>query len=182
MAGTVLGGAMATATATASSGSMAATKSVKAATAAPAPGAIVVYSPQKNSIHGTITITGAIGDYGTSTAVNKAGKPAQSGGYVKITLQKGAFEINTTAFNTQAAKVQPTIDDATCSASASATGPATIFNGTGLYKGIAGTLTITAFFGLISKTAKSGAHKGQCNGKPLNQYMVISGSGNVTFS
>jgi len=183
IAGTVLGGG--TTAAFASLAHVTAEHTARATratqTATPTAGAIVVYSPQKDSIHGTVTITGAIGDYGVSTAVNKAGKAVASGWYVKLQLKKGSFEVNTSAFNAQARKVQPTINDATCSASASATGPATIFNGTGLYQGITGTLTITALFGIVSPTAKSG--KGQCNGnaKPLSQYMVITGSGSVSF-
>lgn len=160
---------------------------VTAATAStPAGGPVQIYAPQNSDgIHGTIVITGAIGDYGTTLTINRFGKPAVNGNYVKVTLHKGTFEINSKAFNTKATNLQPTINKATCSAVGTLTGPVTLFDGTGLYKGIAGSINITGTFGFIGPLFKSGKDKGQCNlsnnAQPISQYTSITGAGTVSF-
>jgi len=158
---------------------------VAASSATPAGGAIQIYSPQINSIHGTIVITGAIGDYGKTTTINQNGKPESNGNFVKIVLHKGTFEINSTAFNAATKNLQPTVYASTCSAVGSATGVVTLLDGTGLYTGISGTVNITAAFGLIGPLFKSGKNKGQCNlsnsAQPISQYTLITGNGTVSF-
>ena len=77
------------------------------------------------------------------------------------------------------------INRATCSFQFSATGPVTLFNGTGLYKGIKGKVLITIRYGAVVSSYKSGPHKGQCNmsnnAPALAQYASITGPGTVTF-
>ena|ERR1700728_61550 len=153
---------------------------------APAGGTINVWAtPIGEGAKATIVITGAIGDYGTALTINKNGKVNPNGNYVKITLKKGTFEVNSTMLNAAANNLQPTNNSTTCSASGSATGPVTLFNGTGLYKGIAATLNVTETFAFIGPLIKSGSHKGQCNesnnAKALAQYGSIQGSGTVSF-
>jgi hypothetical protein len=46
-----------------------------------------------------IVITGAVGDYGTATTVNKNGQPDQTGDYSLIKLKDGTLEANLTSFN-----------------------------------------------------------------------------------
>jgi hypothetical protein len=151
----------------------------------PTGGAVQIYSPQSNGVHGTIVITGAIGDYGKTITINKNGKPDSNGDYVDIVLHKGTFEINSTAFNAETKNLQPTVYTATCSAVGSATGSVTVFNGTGLYKGISGTVNVIATFGFIGPLFKSGKNKGQCNlsnsAQPVSQYTLITGNGTVSF-
>jgi hypothetical protein len=151
----------------------------------PAGGAVQIYSPQINGIHGTIVITGAIGDYGKTTSINQNGKPDSNGNFVKIVLHKGTFEINSTAFNAETKNLQPTVYASTCSAVGSATGVVTLLDGTGLYAGISGTVNVTATFGFIGPLYKSGKNKGQCNlsnsAQPISQYTLITGSGTVSF-
>jgi hypothetical protein len=155
------------------------------ASSTPAGGSVQIYAPQSDSLHGTIVITGAIGDYGKTLTINSSGKAAANGNYVKITLHKGTFEINSATFNAMAQNVQPTVNQATCSAAATVAGPVTLFDGTGLYQGISGTVNITGTFGFIGPVFKSGKSKGQCNmsnnAQPISQYTLITGSGTVSF-
>jgi hypothetical protein len=85
-----------------------------------------------------ILITGAIGDYGTATSIDKNGKVDQNGNYVKIALKKGTFEIDSTVLNAKLNKAPGVFNKATCSFSFTGSGGVTLFNGTGLYKGISG--------------------------------------------
>ena len=130
-----------------------------------------------------ILITGAIGDYGTATSIDKNGKVDQNGNYVKIALKKGTFEIDSTALNAKLNKAPGVFNKTTCSFAFTGSGGVTFFNGTGLYKGISGTAEITLSFGGIGPRLTTGAHKGECNpshnAKPLSQYGAIIGTGTV---
>jgi hypothetical protein len=113
------------------------------------------------------------------------GKAVANGNYVKVTLHKGTFEINSATFNATTKNLQPTVNEATCSAVGTASGPVTLFDGTGLYQGITGTVNVTATFGFLGPLFKSGKSKGQCNmsnnAQPISQYTLITGSGTVSF-
>jgi hypothetical protein len=136
--------------------------------------------PVKKSV-----VTGAIGDFGTATSIDKSGKIDQNGNYVRVALKKGTFEIDSTALNAKLNKAPGVFNKTTCSFSFTGSGSVTFFNGTGLYKGITGTARITIDFGGIGPRLAAGAHKGQCNpshnAKPLSQYGVIIGTGVVGF-
>jgi hypothetical protein len=131
-------------------------------------------------------MTGAIGDYGNALTIDKNGTPDPNGNYVKVTLQKGGFEINSTTLNAKANKAQPTFDTATCSAALYVAGPLTLSNGTGLYSGIAGTLTVSETAAFILPRYTGGKNKGECNtsnsAQPVKQYASIIGTGTVSFS
>ncbi len=148
-------------------------------------GSVKLFATPSNGLHATILMTGAIGDYGNALTIDKAGASDPNGNYVKVTLQKGGFEINSTALNAKANKVQPTFDTATCSAWLSVAGPVTLFNGTGLYTGIVGTLGVTETAAFILPRNVSGKNKGACNtsdnAQPLKQYASIIGTGTVSF-
>jgi hypothetical protein len=154
---------------------------------APAGGKVNVFvTPSSaNGPKGTIVVTGAIGDFGKTLNVTKSGKPDANGAYVKITLQQGSFLVNATKLDAKTNHLQPTVNKATCSVSASGTGPVTLSNGAGLYAGISGTLQITVKFAFIGPRFSSGPHKGQCNesnnAPALAQYESITGSGTVSF-
>jgi hypothetical protein len=139
-----------------------------------------------NGEHGTILIIGAIGDWGTTLNVNANGTADPNGNYARVSLQKGTFLVNLTSFNAVANKVQPTFYGSSCSAVFSVKGPIGLSEGTGGYKGISGTLTITETYGFILPRYASGAHAGQCNtsnnAQPLAQHGDITGSGTVGFS
>jgi hypothetical protein len=156
------------------------------AASAPAGGPIKVFlTPSPTSPKSKITITGAIGDFGTSVSVNAAGKTTPNGHYQKVTLKQGGFWVNGTALGKATSKGKPVANKSNCSFSFGASAPVTLFNGTGLYTGISGTVKITLTFAGISPRFASGAHKGQCNfnaNKTLGQYESVAGAGNVTFS
>ena len=157
-----------------------------AGAAAPVGGTVHVFVTPGNGAGGTIVITGAIGDYGMTRNIDKNGKSDPNGNYGKVSLKKGAFEVDLTKLQTATNNLQPPVDRATCAGYASVTEPITIFDGTGLYKGIAGTIHITSTFAFVMPTYASGAKKGQCNesdsAEPLAQWVGISGSGAVHFS
>jgi hypothetical protein len=154
---------------------------------APAAGAMHLYAtPSSDGIHATILLTGAIGDHGEALSINKNGKVEANGNFVKITLKKGTFELNSTTLDARFKNAQPAADKATCSAQFSGTGPVSLFNGTGLYTDISGTLNITETFAFVGPLYKTGKHKGQCNesnsAQPLGVYSSITGTGTVKFS
>ena len=103
--------------------------------------------------------------------------------YVKIALKKGTFEIDSTVLNAKLNKAPGVFNKATCSFSFTGSGGVTLFNGTGLYKGISGSAEITLRFAGIGPRLTTGAHKGECNpnnnAKPLSQYGAIIGTGTV---
>jgi hypothetical protein len=158
-----------------------------AAPSTPAGGSVRFFVMPNGTGGGPIVITGAIGDYGHTLDINKNGTPdPNSGHYVKITLQRGTFEVNKTALDAKSSKVQPAFDLSTCSAAITATAPITLFDGTGLYAGIAGTLTATVIDGFILPRLTSGKSKGQCNesnnAQPVSEYAVVTGTGTVSFT
>jgi hypothetical protein len=149
----------------------------------PAGGSVKIFVTPGSSAAATILITGAIGDYGKTLTIDKSGKTDPNGNYVKITLQKGMFELDSTTLDAKANSTKPIFYKATCSAQLSATGPVTLFDGTGLYKGITGTLNIIETYAFISPLSTSGQNKGKCNlsTQPISQYSSITGSGTVSF-
>ncbi len=78
------------------------------------------------------------------------------------------------------------VDKATCSFTFIGTGPVTLFNGTGLYAGVSGTVNVTITFAGVSPFFASGPHKGTCNmsnnAPTFGQYSSITGVGTVKFS
>jgi hypothetical protein len=152
-----------------------------AASGSPAGGTIHVFVnvDVKSETVNPIVITGAIGDYGTATSVDKNGKVDPNGNYENIKLKKGTFWVNGTALTAKANRTTPSINPATCSLSLSVSGPTQLFKGTGLYKGIGGTVKITESFGAVFSRLPSGA----CNeaGNPLSQGGSVTGVGRATF-
>jgi hypothetical protein len=156
-----------------------------AAAAAPSGGAIALFATVGSSPSQKIVVAGAIGDWGTVLSVDKNGKPDLSGNFVKVTLKKGTFEIDSTAVNKKLANPRPQVaSDLTCSVAASGSGPVNLFNGTGLYKGISGTVNVTITFTGIGQRYQSGPKKGQCNHGPTPLAMLgsVIGRGTVQFN
>ena len=113
------------------------------------------------------------------------GPTRQDGNFVKVTLKKGTFEIDATTIDRKMANPHPQVQsDVTCSVSASGSGPVRLFDGTGLYKGISGTVNVTMTFTGVGGRYQSGAKKGQCeqdNGTPLAMLGAVTGHGAVQF-
>jgi hypothetical protein len=154
--------------------------------ATPAGGSIQIYVTGVNSATQPILIAGAIGDYGTATSETKAGKVDENGNYVHVVLKKGTFLVDATKLNTNSNAKPTLVNKTTCSFVFKVTGPITISEGTGIYKGISGTAHMTIIFGGVGPYYTSGAKKGQCNqssnATPSGQYQSISGTGTVKFS
>jgi hypothetical protein len=149
--------------------------------ATPAGGTIRLFVvPGKSQGNGTIVITGAIGDYGKTTGKNKKGIGT-------AVLHKGTFQVNLAAISKKLNNSKPILlNTTTCSFVFGATAPVTLLNGTGLYKGISGTVMLTETFAAYGPLYKSGAHKGKCNtsnnATPTAQYGSVQGVGTVKFS
>jgi hypothetical protein len=115
-----------------------------AATVAPAGGPVAVMATLDGSPVGKIVVAGAIGDWGTAVAIDRNGHPDENGDYVKVTLRKGSFEIDSRALNRKTANPRPQVaSDTTCSVSAAGSAPVTFFDGTGGYKGSTGTAYVS---------------------------------------
>jgi hypothetical protein len=154
------------------------------AASSPAGGRIEIWVPNPGA-SGKIVITGAIGDYGTFTSVDKDGRANPNGNFVRIMLKRGSFMINSTALNAKANHTQPTGSVATCSAFLDVSDPVTLYDGSGAYAGIGGTLHITEVFAFIAPRNARGASKGKCNksnsATPVAAYSSITGDGEVAF-
>jgi hypothetical protein len=150
------------------------------AIAAPKGGKIEIFvTPGKTQGEGTIVVAGAIGDYGTTTKRSKSG-------IGEAVLHSGTFQVNLAAISKKLNNANPTLfNTKTCSYVFGATAPVKILNGTGLYKGISGTLMLTETFAGYGPFYASGAHKGKCNTSnnavPLAQWGSVTGIGTVTF-
>lgn len=135
---------------------------------------------------GTVLLTGAIGDHGRSQSVNKAGKPASGGAYVKLTLAKGTLTLNKTKLDkaiTKAFKAAK-LNSATCSVSVAGSGPLRIVKSSGLYKGASGSARATVTIGFVLPRYTSGPKKGKCKpafGKPVASQQIVDGTGRVSF-
>jgi hypothetical protein len=159
--------------------------SVASAASKPAGGQVQVFVSQQKGPRAGILLTGAIGDYGKTISVDKTGKVDNNGNFQKVNLQKGTFEVDATALNRKLSTSGPKVNKTTCSLLLTGSAKTTVFDGTGLYKGIKGSVKITVTFAGIAPRFNSGPHKGQCNFaqnvRPLSQYQSITGTGNVSF-
>jgi hypothetical protein len=158
---------------------MAIATTTMAGAASTPPGGLIKYwvtqsTPQTESI----TITGAIGDFGTVTTVDKNGSTDQNGNYALVTLQSGTFMVNLTSWNKKNARVSFSINSKSCSSEGSATGTVSLSNGTGRYEGISGHLSYTETDAwILPRTAN-----GKCNDtNPLHYFAMQSGAGVVSF-
>jgi len=140
----------------------------------------VFVTPGNGQGNGTIVITGAIGDFGTTHSVHVHGDT-----YAYATLQHGKVEFNLTKINAMTNNASPKIDAATCSGALTVSAPVPVVGGTGLYKGVHGTIELTESFGFIGPRYATGAKKGQCNlsssAQPLAQKGSVHGAGTVSF-
>jgi hypothetical protein len=153
---------------------------VAAAAGAPAGGKIFIHATGSNGPGGTIVVVGAIADHGKSLQMDKNGKVDANGNFVKIIMQKGSFMVDSTKLNAAGNAGRPAIQDlATCSFEFTATAPVKLFDGTGLYKGISGTATITIEYGGYGPLSKAG----KCNqhAPAIAQWALVSGPGTVSF-
>ena len=96
-------------------------------------------------------------------------------------LSNGSFEVNTGAiqkkFSASRAKGNPT----KCGVVLAATAPATLFDGTGAYAGIKGTVILT----ISSAAVLTRSPNGTCDESPkavaLGEVTISQGSGTISF-
>lgn len=143
-------------------------------------GKIRVFVTNTSATKGNITVTGAIGDYGTTVSQDANGKVDPNGDFQKVTLKHGGFIVDATALNKKLNGAAPTVNTTTCSVVFTGTAPTTVEDGTGAYAGITGTVAITlTFAGIAPKTAK-GCNLSN-NAPVFGQYESITGTGSVSF-
>ena len=136
---------------------------------------------------GTAVVTGIIGDYGTIEGAGTDGKPSKLSPSpdALIKLKKGTILLDGTNLN-KATIQSPFIQSQTCSFSVSGSSvPWDIVSGTGAYKAIKGTLTVTLNLGGITPRFKTGASKGKCDFSnklpPVASYFTILAAGTVSY-
>ena len=149
-------------------------------------GAVQVFiTPSLTGHGGTILLTGAIGDHGTSVKVNAAGQPDQSGADSLAKLKYGSLLLNTAPLRTkiQRGMEQARPDLASCSLHGSTSATVPILSGTGRYKGASGHVRVTFTFAEVGGRFGSGPKKGKCNlaAGPIAQWASIVGTGSVSF-
>jgi hypothetical protein len=148
----------------------------------PTGGVIRIWQSEATVVTAPILVTGAIGDYGKATSEDKNGKPDANGSYVAIKLQKGSFEVNAVALGAKFNSTPPTMNTATCSFSFQATAPATVYNGTGAYAGIKGTIQVTGSFAGYGPVMKNGKCDTSQSARPTAMFSSIMGVGTVSYS
>jgi hypothetical protein len=165
-------------------GAAAATASPSHHSASSTHGTVHVWVTPSNGAVQQILLTGVIADHGTATSIDKDGKVDPNGQYVKVALTHGKFEVNAVPLNRNLDSMQPTINHANCSVSGSGSGNVTLFDGSGAYAGISGTIRMTTSFAAILHRHTSGPNKGRCNANaaPVAQTQsTLQGSGEVSF-
>jgi hypothetical protein len=148
-------------------------------------GTINVFAVQQGlSRNSAIVVTGAVGDYGKTFSIDKNGNADPNGNYLKIMLHQGTFEANTIALSRKLANARPTVYTSTCSGQFVGSSPVPLFDGTGAYTGITGTVNMTVTGAYVLPRYKSGKKIGQCNEntEPIGVYSTDTGSGKVRFS
>jgi hypothetical protein len=152
--------------------------SVAGAASTPPGGLIKYWVTQSTPQTQSITITGAIGDFGTVTTVDKSGSTDQNGNYALVTLQNGTFMVNLTSWIKKNAKVSFPINTKSCTSEGNATGTVSLSNGTGRYEGISGHLSYSETDAWILPRIANG----KCNNTdPLHYFAMQSGAGLVSF-
>jgi hypothetical protein len=142
-------------------------------------------TPALNGGPGTVLITGAIGDYGKTLKINKAGQQDPKGTYSLLELSKGTIVTDGAPLQKriQAGSARANLSPVSCSLEGSVTAPEPIISGTGAYAGITGTLQVTFTFAELAPTYTSGPKKGHCdtsNG-PDATFATTRSSGTVSF-
>ena len=152
-----------------------------AAASAPKGGAVKLFITNVTDIKSKVTVTGAVGDYGTSVSEDKNGKLDANGAYTKVTLKHGGFLIDNTGLDNVLDHAKPQINTANCSFVLSGTGPGTLSEGTGAYAGISGTLAITVTVAGITPKKGTGCNFSD-NAPTYGAFASATATGHVSFS
>ena len=154
-----------------------------AATAAQVPaaakaGEITVFVPLNAKTRAPALVIGAIGDHGTFVSIDRNGTPDANGNYAKLIMTRGSFELDGRAF-TRALRPIAKPNLGSCTISFAGAASISVFNGTGAYKGIHGTLHGVGRAGLLAARDANG----QCDhhANPVEILGSITATGNVTY-
>jgi hypothetical protein len=149
---------------------------VSASASASAPGGVVhVYdvNPGTGST-GSVVVTGAFSDSGT----DQSGVSANAN---RIVLSKGTFEVNTSAIQKKFSTAKPKGNPSKCGVVLAATAPATVFNGTGAYEGIVGTVTLSITSAAVLPRKSNGQCDESQNAVAIGEVTISQGSGTISF-
>lgn len=145
---------------------------------------LTAYTPNDGPTE-TVIVTGAIGDYGQAVSVYPNGTvDPNHDSQLSLQLSRGTFRLDAAALDK--AFVAAFLNDfpsnaTTCSGSFQVTRqvPVVAGSGTGAYKGIGGSFTLTATLDEVDKTSSAQP----CDGSApfLSQAIVVSGPGTVAF-
>ncbi len=154
--------------------------------AQPAAGQIEMFStPALNGGTSTVLITGAIGDYGKSVKINKAGQPDPKGPYSELHLHKGTVVVDGAALQKriQAGSAQAKLNPVSCSLQGSVTAAEPIISGTGAYANATGTINVTFTLAELAPTYTTGPEQGKCNTSngPDAAFATVRGVGTISF-
>ena len=142
---------------------------------ASAPGGLVhVYDINPGTATGSVVVTGAIADTGT----DQTGVSANAN---RIVLSKGSFEVNTSSIQKKFSTAKPKGNPANCGVVLAATAPASIFNGTGAYKGMTGTVTLNITNAAVLPRKSNGTCDESPNSVAIGEVTISQGSGTVSF-
>ena len=143
-------------------------------------GTIYAYgTPGLDGPNGTVIITGAIGDYGTTTKADRNGQVDPNGQYSLLQLKNGTVLSDPSALDAkiQAGTPNAKIDPVSCSLQGSVSAPNPIISGTGAYAGITGTVDTTFTIAELAARTPSGAC--DTNADPIDVYATIYSTGVV---
>jgi hypothetical protein len=116
-----------------------------------------------------IIITGAFAARGETSQVSTS--------IGMVTTPQGTFKVNLA--DLQKAPGTGRINEKTCSGAFKSSAPITLFDGTGAYKGIRGTIKLTTTFAAILPTTTSGKCRRDAN--PITNLSFFEGEGTVSF-
>lgn len=133
-------------------------------------GEVHVYGVNNGGEVTHLIITGAFAARGESRMVGTSTQLVRS--------STGSFKVNTSKLDNSpgSGAINPT----SCSGAFMVSEPVTLFDGTGAYKGITGTIRIKETFAAILPTTSSGKCREDAN--PTSSVSFLQGTGNVSFS
>jgi hypothetical protein len=142
---------------------------------------IIDYSINSDGPYLRAILTGAIGDYGPAVTVYPDGRvDPQHTSQMRLSLTHGSFRLGIGALDKQIVKAYShwPVDRATCSGSISftITAPVVPGSGTGMYRGISGSFSVTVTIDEVDV-------KPVCDGTSrfLAQVILMTGTGTVAF-
>ena len=143
-------------------------------------GRIELFTPFTAKVRAPALVTGAIGGYGMFVSVDRQGHPDANGDFARFELKHGSFEIDGRTLISHLHPVARSF--ASCSAVLVGSGPVRVFDGTGAYRGIHGTLRATSRGGLLGPRDSSGKCVRSDRVPPLDVLGTLDMSGTVSFS